>query len=114
MGVAEVVGDQRRVGGDDEALAEVRVEVAVAGEEDEELVLRLELVMEILGELGQDLLVGGVADLFDVEAVEGGERLVEGVGVGDGIGEMRPVSVVVGGEDEGVVVGDGDGGGAGG
>ena len=49
-----------------------------------------------------------------MEAVEGGERLVEGVGVGDGIGEMRPVSVVVGGEDEGVVVGDGDGGGAGG
>ena len=60
VGVAEVVGDQRRVGGDDEALAEVRVEVAVAGEEDEELVLRLELVMEILGELGQDLLVGAL------------------------------------------------------
>jgi hypothetical protein len=58
----------------------------VAGEHDEELVLRLELAVEIFGELGEDLVVGGVADLFDVEVVEGGEGLVDGVGVRDGVG----------------------------
>jgi hypothetical protein len=40
--VADVVFDAQRVGWDEEAFAEVGVEVAVAGEEDEQLVLRLE------------------------------------------------------------------------
>ena len=66
--VADVVLDEQGVGGDEEAFAEVGVEVAVAGEEDEELVLRLELAVEVFGELGEDLVVGGVADLFDMEA----------------------------------------------
>src|ERR1019366_1182088 len=45
--VADVVLDEQGVGGDEEALAEVGVEVAVAGKEDEELVLWLELAVEI-------------------------------------------------------------------
>jgi hypothetical protein len=67
------------------------------------------LAVEILGEFAEDLVVGGVADFFDLEAVERGEGLVDSIGVGDGVGEVGPVGVVVGGEDEGVVVGDGDG-----
>jgi hypothetical protein len=85
--------DEEGVGGDEEALAEVGVEVAVAGEHDQELVLRLELAVEIFGELGEDLVVGGILDLFDVEVVEGGEGLVDGVGVERWGFEVGPVGV---------------------
>ena len=67
--MTDVVLNGQGVGGNEEAFAEVGVEVAMAGEEDEELVLGLELAVKILGEFSQNLIVRRVADLFNVEAV---------------------------------------------